>query len=241
MNSRPPPKRPLAADFDPTSRDPKSRAAGPVNRMAPSPYDRSLLPGTLNWLKQLPAAVCPNETAAWSPRIANRLARYWDSQAMVQSIFDELLVDRRRDRKGFPVKVQAELRVLQAHFRSLHGLQKQETGAAQRQPASPYDRAVNAAAIRWLAELPEAIRPNQTALHYPRIVNRLARFWDTPAMARECFEDLLVEKRPGRKGFPGEILSELRALQNYWQTARPVSAGGDVWSSVPERGRKGGY
>jgi hypothetical protein len=210
--------------------------------MPPSPYDNTLLPATLNWLRSLPAAVCPNETAAWAPRIANRLARYWDSPAMIQSVFDELLVDRRRDRKGFPVKVGAELRVLYEHCRTQHGMAKGlEKTASNRQPASPYDRTVNAAAVRWLGELPDSIRPNQVALRYPRILNRLARFWDTPAMARECFEDLLDAKRPGREGFPPEILAELRVLYTFWQSARPSSSGGDLWSAVPERGRKGNF
>ncbi len=240
MRSRPLLGRPLASSYDPTTRDAPVRLGGPEHRMPPSPYDRTLTPATVNWLHALPAAVCPRETAGWFPRIANRIARFWESPAMLESMFDELLIDRRLGRKGFPPKILTELRVLYAHYRTLHQPTHSGTGIENRKPPSLYDRALNPGAAKWLRELPDAVRPSQTAVRFPRIVNRLARFWDTPAMVRDVFDDLLVGRRPGRKGFPPEILVELRNLKGHWRTARPADAD-DVWSSEPDRGRKQGF
>jgi hypothetical protein len=227
----------LAAAFDPTNRDAPLRSAGPEHRQPPSPYDRTLVPATLNWLRGLPDAVSPRETAGWFPRIANRLARYWDSAPMVESIFDELLFERRRGRKGFPPKIQAELRALYAHYRAQRAPAHGSAGAEGRKAPSLYDRTLTALAAKWLRELPPAIRPNTASVRFPRIVNRLASFWDTPPMVAETFDDLLVVKRPGRKGFPPDVLAEFRALRTYWQTQRPARTG-DIWSSVPERKRR---
>ncbi len=239
MRSRPPPSRPLSAAFDPTSRDARPRSKGMQDRLPASPYDQNLLPATLAWLRALPEAACPRELAAWAPRIPNRIARYWDSPQMMESIFDDLLADRRGGRKGFPAKVAAELRALHAHYRSLNASAlKPPVDAEKRQPAPASDRTLNASAIRWLADLPDRVRPNQSALRFPRIVNRLARFWDTPAMVTEIFNELLIDSRPARDGFPADVLHELRLLQTFWQTARPASVASDLWSSVPERGIK---
>jgi len=105
-------------------------------------------------------------------------------------------------------------------------------GAELRKAPSLYDRSLNASAAKWLRELPVAVRPSSASVRFPRIVNRLARFWESQPMVAEIFEDLLMIKRPGRKGFPPDVLAEFRALQLYWQSARPRNDG-DVWSSCP--------
>jgi hypothetical protein len=189
----------------------------------------------LNWLRSLPPANCPRETAAMFPRIINRLSRYWDSPAMAETVFDELLVDRRRGRKGFPAKIQAELRVLYGYYRTLHQPTPNAPEAEKRKAPSLYDRTVNAAAVRWLGELPPAVYPRETAASFPRIVNRLARFWDSPQMVAEIFDELLLDQRVGRQGFPVQVQSELRALNAFYASTRPVKSN-DVWSSVPDRG-----
>jgi hypothetical protein len=235
----------LAGAYDPTTRDaPPARAIGPEQRQPPSPYDRTLVPATVNWMRELPAVVCPRETASWFPRIVNRLARYWDSTAMVESIFDELLFERRRGRKGFPPKIQSELRALYSFYRERTRPGERSTrpapsgvGPESRKAPSLYDRSMNASAAKWLRELPAAIRPNTASVRFPRIINRLARYWDSPQMVDEIFDDLLMIKRPGRKGFPPDVLAEFRALQMYWQVERPVKTS-DLWSSVPDRDRK---
>jgi hypothetical protein len=110
-------------------------------------------------------------------------------------------------------------------------------GEEQRQPSSPYDRSLNKSATSWLHELPQEVRPRACVIRFPRILNRLARYWDAPGMLDQIFNELLVDKRAGRKGFPPEILAEIRALYTHYRTLHPERESSDVWSSVPERSR----
>jgi hypothetical protein len=110
-------------------------------------------------------------------------------------------------------------------------------GEAQRQPPSPYDRSLNKSAASWLHELPPDVRPRASVNRFPRILNRLARYWDAPGMLEQIFGELLVDKRVGRKGFPPEILLEIRALYVHYRSLHPERETSDLWSSVPERTR----
>ena len=110
--------------------------------------------------------------------------------------------------------------------------------ASMRQPPSRYDQALSLAAVAWLAELPENVAPLALANHYPRIVNRLSRFWDSPRMIDTYFEELLVDRRGRRQGFPKKVLTELYGLAEYHR-ARHKSATCDLWDSIPYR-RRGG-
>ena len=107
----------------------------------------------------------------------------------------------------------------------------------QRQPPSPYDRSLNRSAVNWLHELPADVRPREATLRFPRILNRLARYWDSPRMVDEIFADLLVDRRVGRKGFPPVILEEIRVLYGHFKSLNPERTS-DLWSSVPDRYRK---
>ena len=236
MCAKPPPQRPLAADFDPTSRLFGERPAAPERRTVNSPYENTLTPATIAWLRALPSAVCPRETAVWSAQVVNRLARHWSTVPMVEAVFTEVLVQRRGGQGPVPAKVDAEMRALFAYYRTLHRPAQPENWEAKRRPPSPYDLNLNAAAAKWLEALPGSVRPVHTSRQFARIINRIARYWDVPAMTEECFDDLLVDKRRGRKGFPPEVLQELRALHAYWQSrnSRGGSSPGDMWSLVPD-------
>jgi hypothetical protein len=108
----------------------------------------------------------------------------------------------------------------------------------KRQPTSAYDLTLALAAQAWMKSLPEALRPIATSQQYPRIVNRIARFWDSPRMLDEVFDELLVDKRVGRKGFSREVQLELRKLHADHRSRNPRDDKLDMWSSVPERDRK---
>jgi len=69
--------------------------------------------------------------------------------------------------------------------------------------------------VTWLASLPEAARPVQTSIRYPRIVNRLALEWDDPAACRANFDELLYDHRGKRRGFPQDVHRELLALNEH--------------------------
>jgi hypothetical protein len=111
-------------------------------------------------------------------------------------------------------------------------------GSELRQPPSPSDSRLNAATMGWMRQLPPEIAPVELALRYPRILNRLARYWDVPRMIREYFEDLLFTKRTKRKGFAPPVKAEIIALCNYYQHLHPAKSL-DLWDDVPVRGRNG--
>ena len=66
------------------------------------------------WLQSLPPALRPHELCRTYPRLANRLALCWNELPLIEAVFNELLVDRRGGRIGFPVPVAAELLRLHA-------------------------------------------------------------------------------------------------------------------------------
>lgn len=84
-----------------------------------------------------------------------------------------------------------------------------------RRPEPPESRVLSIAAMRWLASLPAGARPMELCRRYPRIGNQLAALWPHPTAIRAYLEDLLIDKRGGRQGFPGGIAIELSQLQEY--------------------------
>ena len=98
------------------------------------------------------------------------------------------------------------------------------------------DRELNAAAKALLVSIPESENPKKLAEAFPRIVNRMAALWKTPAEMNRYFEELLTDTRGGRQGFPLGVLMELTSLKDYYQTKVAPPAKGDVWDVV-ERAR----
>jgi hypothetical protein len=75
---------------------------------------------------------------------------------------------------------------------------------------------------RWMTFLP--FQPVALANKFPRIANTLATLWARPDSIRAYMNDLLVDKRGGRKGFPTDVLGELHALNAYYATLHPDEA-----------------
>ncbi len=76
-------------------------------------------------------------------------------------------------------------------------------------PLEPLD----ARARKLLQNLPAGTSLNQTAQNFPHLVNRLAGVWNEARQLRNFVDDLLVDERGGRAGFPYEILDELITLR----------------------------
>ena len=106
-----------------------------------------------------------------------------------------------------------------------------------RQAPSRYDQALSLAAVAWLGELPQEVAPLALANQFPRIVNRLSRFWDSPRMIESYFEELLVNKRSRRQGFTKKVLDELQALAQYHRHLHD-SPSSDLWDAIPYRRRE---
>ena len=136
--------------------------------------------------------------------------------------------------------------------RSVHGAGRAPTPQApvdaidwtrRRVPTSALENALQRAAAAWLEQLPAPLRPMQLAQTYPRIVNRLARLWDSPQPCLAYFEELRIDWRIGRQGFPMPISLELNELCAYYkrQLESAAEAAGrahrDAWAHEPERAR----
>jgi hypothetical protein len=89
----------------------KRRAAEPAN---------GLLRPTMNWASTLPPDVRPNALLAKFPRIANLIAVLWRDPNSLRRYVDDLLVDSRGNRQGFPLHVLRELFALRAYYDQLH-------------------------------------------------------------------------------------------------------------------------
>lgn len=82
---------------------------------------------------------------------------------------------------------------------------------------------------------PEAL-PHALAERYPRIVERIVRAWSSPQDATALFDDLLVDRRGGRQGFPPDVAREIFNLSvAYERTRAQPQKNLDVWSQERER------
>lgn len=105
---------------------------------------------------------------------------------------------------------------------------------AQRRPSAP--EALAPQTVQWLASLPGEVRPRVLPIQFARIANNLARGWRARAASLAYLDDLLIDKRGNRRGFPIGIVLELAALKNYFQTVLhpgPMT----VWDEISSRQR----
>jgi hypothetical protein len=76
--------------------------------------------------------------------------------------------------------------------------------------------------MTWVAKLPRDIRPLALLRAFPRIANALAANWTDPAAFLRCVDELFVDRRGGRKGFPPDVMGELFALRTYYEGLHPT-------------------
>jgi hypothetical protein len=86
----------------------------------------------------------------------------------------------------------------------------------ERRPAQPGDMVLTEKTTLWMASLSEELRPESLATHYPRITNLIAEQWRQPTKMDKFFDEVFVDSRGGRKGFPFSVLMELTTLKNYY-------------------------
>ena len=98
--------------------------------------------------------------------------------------------------------------------------------ASQRAPQRP--ERVQDETLRWLASLPEHVRPAELTRRYPRIANKIAALWKQVARCEEYLDQLVVDRRGGRKGFPMAIAQELTVLRRHYAALHP-SGSAAVW------------
>jgi hypothetical protein len=74
--------------------------------------------------------------------------------------------------------------------------------------------------LAWFKSLPPEVRPVALVDKYARIANLIARHWHDYAACTTYFDELLHDRRGGRKGFPSEVYQELRSLHDYYVRAQ---------------------
>lgn len=72
--------------------------------------------------------------------------------------------------------------------------------------------------FKWLATLPAGVRPDRLAKAFPRIANQMAHLAARPVHYGCYLDDLLIDRRGGRRGFPAEVRADIEALQLHFLT-----------------------
>ena len=78
--------------------------------------------------------------------------------------------------------------------------------------------------LQWASGLPVDLRPHQLLELYPRVANRLALCWADKVLTNRMFEDLLVDRRGGRKGFPPAVRAEILQLRMTYPKVAPAQS-----------------
>lgn len=73
----------------------------------------------------------------------------------------------------------------------------------------------------WASKLPAEVQPRTLLYRFPRIANLISAMWEDPNSLRRYVDDLLVDKRGSRQGFPLEVLRELFQLRAYYDELHP--------------------
>ncbi|HLS55637.1 MAG TPA: hypothetical protein VK052_06150 [Zeimonas sp.] len=76
--------------------------------------------------------------------------------------------------------------------------------------------ALDVRAQRLFASLPYAYRLSITRQHFPHVLNRIAAEWEVPRRFLALMDELLIDRRGNREGFPFESVLELTNLREYY-------------------------
>ena len=111
------------------------------------------------------------------------------------------------------------------------------TGRAARTPLAAGTETLSSPAQAWLRELPAALRPHHLCGAYPRVANRIALCWNDLTLVDVVFNELLLDRRGGRTGFPSAVAAELLRLHAFHE--RRLAAAG-LRRSAAARERQSG-
>ena len=70
--------------------------------------------------------------------------------------------------------------------------------------------------LKWLRELPVNVAPSALATEFPRILNLMALHWQDRRLCPAYFDELLQDRRGGRRGFVPAVRTEIQALRDFW-------------------------
>lgn len=92
---------------------------------------------------------------------------------------------------------------------------QQRRWVGQRRAPRECDRAITGTARRWLRRLPARRRPLRLCIDFPRVANRIAWCWNDRRLSEQLLDDLLIDRRGGRQGFPLPVVRELQRLREF--------------------------
>jgi len=75
--------------------------------------------------------------------------------------------------------------------------------------------------VVWASGLPAEVQPTTLMARFPRVANLVAVLWKDPDSWRRYVDDLLVDKRGNRQGFPLDVLREIFELRGYYDELHP--------------------
>jgi hypothetical protein len=102
---------------------------------------------------------------------------------------------------------------------------------AMRNATAESDMQLTADGTALLASLDDQIRPKELASRYPRIVNKIARNWRLPSEMDRYFQELLMDTRGNRQGFPLKIVMELSTLREHYSGMSGTARAASVWDA----------
>ncbi len=105
--------------------------------------------------------------------------------------------------------------------------------ASQRNRPVEDDLALRSEAIRWMAELPDQVRPIELGRRFPRIINTVAAKWFDAIGCRHYLNSLQFDDRGGRQGFTFEIVQEIDMLRQHFDAIYPPDH--DIWKKASMR------
>lgn len=101
---------------------------------------------------------------------------------------------------------------------------------SKRRPKLATDRALVGRTMDWILSLPPDARPVKLADEAPRLANALAELWPDADRATTYIDELLIDRRGGRRGLAPALKEELVLLRRITTAEREKRA-----SSVPPR------
>jgi hypothetical protein len=102
----------------------------------------------------------------------------------------------------------------QSQATSPHGASPKEGHESLRKTSSePLPRT-----FEWMASLPRDVQPTALLRHYARIANVIATTWHDSKALRSYMDCLFNDDRGNRQGFPPDVLRELLALREYYDS-----------------------
>lgn len=122
---------------------------------------------------------------------------------------------------------------------ALHGKEQPSRRARDwtyaRSPLQSSDVKLEDATIEWLLDLPEHVRPLRLARKFPRIANKLSREWKRPVNCDRIFDELMIDYRGTRQGFPFEVAKEITELRAYFseEVFKFNKFNSDMWVVAP--------